>query len=202
MLAALLPAAFTTLAQAGVIYSLNQDACSGGCGVSPFGTVTLSQVNAQTVMVSEVLFTGNLFINAGAGDALEFNITGNPAITISNISAGFSVGPAPDSASAFGSFDYSVTCSGCGSGASAPLPGPLEFKVTLTGGGNLSVSDFVVNGDGYMFASDIIGNSGNTGNVGSNDPGLPSGVPEPSAGLLSIAGLALLGGIRKLRQLA
>src|SRR5260370_11723672 len=94
------------------LFTLNQDACSGTCGTSPFGSVLLTQTTATLVTVKVTLFNGDQFIKSGAGDALEFHLSGNPSpITIANITTGFSIGPAPDSASAFGGFDYSVTCS-------------------------------------------------------------------------------------------
>ena len=76
-------------ARASLILNLNQDGCSGGCGTWPFGQVTLTQVGANTA-VNVTLFHGDGFVNTGAGDALEFDITGHPAITITGLTPGFS----------------------------------------------------------------------------------------------------------------
>src|SRR5260370_30341776 len=98
------------------LFTLNQDACGGTCGTSPFGSVLLTQTTATLVTVKVTLFNGDEFIKSGAGDALEVHLSGNPSpFTIANTSpaTAFSIGPAPDTAAAFGAFGYSVTCSGC-----------------------------------------------------------------------------------------
>ena len=178
-------------------FTLNQDGCTGTCGTSPFGTVLLTQTTSSLVTVEVTLFNGDEFIKSGAGDALEFNLSGDPSpitIAITSPLTGFSIGPAPDTASAFGSFDYSVTCSGCGKGASSPLPGPLTFTVTDLAG--VGVSDFIGNGSvknpatNYFFAADITGTNSNTGNVAALvAPVTPPSVPEPSSLLLLGTGI-------------
>jgi len=187
-------AGFPAPAKADLIFSLTQDGCTGTCGAGPFGTITVAQgVNNQTVTVTETLATGVEFIKTGAGNALEFNLLGDPNITIAGLTAGFSVGPAPQTASTFGTFDYSILCSGCGKGASSPLPGPLTF--TTTDGSILTPLDFVGNAGGYFFASDVIGVNGNTGNVAALGP---TSLPEP--GTLAMFGVGLIGLIATRRK--
>lgn len=193
-LLALSAALLAVSAQAATItYTLNQDGCSGTCGTSPFGTITLTDtgVGSTTVTVTETLKAGERFAGTGAGDALEFNV--DKAITIGNISAGFGIGPAPDTASTFGTFLYSIACTSCSGGNAGNPTGPLTFTVTNAGG--LTINDFIANAGGYFFSSDIFGTNGNTGNVAamSGTTGGGSPTPEPGTILLSLAGMGLIG---------
>src|SRR5262245_56109753 len=91
-----------------VSFTLDQDGCSTGCsggGFPPFGTVTLTQVSANTVSVDLTLAGSSIeFVKTGAGDAIEFNT--DKAVTLSGITSGFTQDPGSPSASVFGSFDY------------------------------------------------------------------------------------------------
>jgi len=185
-------------AHASTIFTLTQDGCTGTCGTGPFGTITVTQDSATQLTVVETLAANERFAGTGAGDALEFNF--NTAFTFGNISAGFDIGPAPDTASTFGTFFQSITCTACQGGQAGNPPGPLSF--TLTNASGLSISNFVANAGGYYFASDIVGNNGNTGNVAANSfvtQAPPPAVPEPVS--LVLVGSALLGlGVIQVRR--
>ncbi len=151
--------------------------------------MTLTQDGANTD-VQVALFHGDEFVKTGAGDSLEFDISGDPSITITGLTSGFTAGGA-DTASTFGGFDYSIVCTGCEHGASHPLPGPIDFTVE-----NTLITAFTTNSQGIYFTSDIVGTNGGTGNVAGN--GLArSAVPEPFSFSLVGAGLIGLGLFRR-----
>ncbi|HEU5020333.1 MAG TPA: PEP-CTERM sorting domain-containing protein [Bryobacteraceae bacterium] len=191
-----------SLAQASTItYTLTLDGCSGGgCGAPPYGTVLLDDGgNSGTVSVTLTLTSGIVFAGTGAGDALEFNLSDPNAAGLVITPAdttNYGLGPAPDTASAFGSFTNSIACITCSGGNSGNPPGPLVFTVTSTNG--ISLSDFTQNSGGHYFASDIaalLPGGTKTGNVAADGPGVP-GVPEPATILLTLGGFGLAGLIK------
>ena len=132
---------------------------TSSCSAGPFGTINVTQgVDSQHVKVDLTLAPNFVFAVTGAGNALDFNITGDPAITLSGFSTGISAGPAPAKGTPFtggnnndGSFFmYSVKCSGCGNGTSSPNYSSLSFTVGVASG-SLSPSDFTTNLNGFYF---------------------------------------------------
>ncbi len=169
-----------------ISYDFNASASQG---TGPFGTITLLQASLTqvqvTVTLNHQLFPDIGFVNSAAQEALDFNIVGNPALTVNVVTSGFSFPGTKLTAPPFGSFMYGVHCDICGTGASNPNPGPLVFTVSLFNQGTLSIHDFTSNSSGWLFATDIFAN-GATFDVG-------AGVPEPATFSLMGGALALLG---------
>jgi len=201
-------------AQAQTTFTLNVDGCRPGCGGTlPYATVTLTQ-EGSNVLVTETLNPAytNGFVANRAGRSLEFNIAGDPIITIvanpgmtSGFTIGtgaspgvFQVGPTHARASSFGRFDYSISCmvpSGCGRGGRNPDMGPLSFVVE-----NVTISGFTANNRGFFFASDLRGVNGRAGNVADSAVGLAVVTPEPTSMLLFGSGLLALGVVLRRRK--
>ena len=196
-------------------FHLTVDGCTGGCGSGPtvFGTITLTQTADGVVTIDEVLNSPAAFVGTGAGNSLVFSLNGNPNIstlTFGGLDTTKWKTGADGKASPFADGDYFVSCDGlsCGPGASKTNPGPLDFTLTSTAGVN--VSDFVPIDSCYKptpgalceaiyFASDIIGPSGKTGDVGAlaGSP-TPPATPEPSSlMLLGTGALGLAGVVRR-----
>jgi hypothetical protein len=205
-------------ADADAIFTLNYDSCSGGCGNNGqnsgnnnFGYVTLHQVDANTVSVTVSLASGvgldTDFVNTGNGfnhEPFAFNV--DKSVTVTGISNPyFTVGPSPDAISGLGTFSNTIACaSNCPPGASGAdlLGNSLIF--TTADGSPLNISDFVANSEGYFFAADVLGPSGNTGEVAANGaPTITNGssnVPEPTSIALLGSSLMALGAVRFLRR--
>lgn len=206
ILAGLVLALITPFAKADQ-FNFNLSGCTGGCAL-PAGSVTLTQ-NGSSVDVSVTLTDkGSGFVDTGNGNShtsFVFDIAGDPTISLTKLSAGFTYPADSTIDTPFGTFDYGIDCTTCGPGASNTTPPPLTFTVTKAGG--LLVSDFTfnsytVNGTTYdvFFAADIFdGVTGNTGAVGAASPG-PS-VPEPQSIAMLGSGLASLALFRKRRRI-
>jgi hypothetical protein len=195
-------------------FTLNQSGC---CGLGPFGTVTLSVVDSDTV---DVLVTLNptpaiAFVDTGngpPGDHPDFawNLSGSlTGVSIAIIQSGgdgwtfYDVHSSPITMSnSYGTYQFALYCNGipaCGPGASNPNFGPLEFQVTRTGG--ITESSFVPNDAGSIFVADIINGvpNGNTGLVRTTgqDRGITA-VPEPAT--LTLVGLGVFGLAKRARR--
>jgi len=206
-------------------YNFTSDHCTGGCAITPImGTVTVSDAGANTVSVSVALNSGFGFVDtgAGAGASFFFRLLGNPQITYSGITTGWSIPNAiPVNQQAAGSyagdglsgeFEYALACNppgsptGCGSGGSAPKAPPLNFTVSASGLTAAAFND-TGNASGSPFAADVISPNGNTGLI---DASLCTGctprsteggeVPEPTS--IVLLGSTIIGVVSILRKKA
>jgi hypothetical protein len=180
--------------------------CSG-CG--PFGTVSVTTVTADEVMVTLTLAQGDLFSFGGAGHPLLFDISGNPTITSFSVVSeptnappnGFTFSQAPPviMADGTGTWNDAVSCASCPTGTGGNISGTLSF--TLTASSAIAPSSFVTNANGLYFASDVGVPNGSggffTGDVGAT---AVSTVPEPATFSLIAVGLGTLGLIWRRRK--
>lgn len=183
-------------AQGAVVFTLNQSASFGN---GPFGTVTLEQTSFNLVTITEVLAPGLNFAGTGAGEALEFNIAGAPAIVIDNLTTGFTAGVGGATASPFGAYNYFVSCkvNNVCQGGSGPS-GPLSFTVKLASNAALDINSFKMlstlpPGSIQAFVASDICYQASTGACTANvaATSFTDTVPEPAT--LSLVGGALIG---------
>src|SRR5260370_9745737 len=99
-------------------YSLTVDHCTGGCGTAPFGTIDVTQDGASTVLV-DVNLNSTAFVSTGLPGSLGFDLLGNPTISVSNLTSGWSLLSASAGSlrfDGFGNLDYALECGVSGNG--------------------------------------------------------------------------------------
>jgi hypothetical protein len=170
--------------------NLTQDNCTGGClnGITPFGSVTISQTTTGADLVVNVQLGSPYFFNDSTGlEAFVFNPVGTLGIVASTLPTGFTAGGSVME-DGFKQFTTSISYTGPKTVQS------LTFDVDVSNTFLLDSSDFVLStgsgGTKALFAADITGN-GNTGPVGALT--LTTAVPEPSTWAMMILGLCGIG---------
>jgi hypothetical protein len=181
------------------VYTLTVDGSSSGgdLGSGPYGTISVTQdANGTSLDITETLNAGFEFHGGNPNHpALAFSLTGDPTITISGLTAGFSsssLNTQPSTPPFNAGFDYQITCPSC-AGYIVPPGGITALSFVVSDSGTLtpsSLSSIVYNGQNIFFSTDIVISNGNTGNTGAT---LASAVPEPSTWAMMILGFAGLG---------
>jgi len=178
--------------------------CGGGANPQPsFGTIVVTDLPGDVLGFNITLINGNKFVQTGLDLTFGFNLAGNPTLTYSGLSSGFTIpgGTSPTQTSGTyhengtGNFQYGVVWGGGGGGGNADTNPVLSFSVTGTG---LTLASLQQNAVGQYFAADII--SGTTGNTGAVDASLVTSVPEPETYATMLAGLGLLGFVAARRK--
>jgi hypothetical protein len=123
--------------------------------------------------------------------ALGFNISGSGAVTISNVSTGFTVGAPEQMIGPFGSFEFTIN----GPPALGNNSGVLRFTLSREGGFLNEMDIFEMNAAGYLAGANLFTFNFPTGTLttftgGSDRIEVFSPVPEPGSMILLATGLA------------
>jgi PEP-CTERM motif len=157
------------------------------------GTIDVTQAGTDTVQVDATLSAGDQFVSTGFSGSFAFDLIGNPAISVSDLTAGWSLLSTNAGSlhfDGFGDLEYAVVCNACGNGGSHPFAGPVSFDVSAAGLTPASFQDLSSGGSAQVsFVADILGTTGKTGPVGATLSS--TSVPEPAT--LGLMGIGLAG---------
>ena len=188
-------------------FSLSVDGSSTGIGAGPYGTVTVTENAGGTLTFTQTLLAGYRIHDGNANhNAFAFSIIGDPAVTVSALTAGFapifqSAGTNV-SAPPFQDFYTAIDCTGCESGYEGGFAGPLTFTVSSAGGLSLaSLRSTTYSGNQIFFSTDLVNVAGQTGNIGATRNS--GAVPEPATWAMMLVGFGAMGvSMRRRRPVA
>ena len=185
-------------------FTLTSDHCTGGCGSAPFGTVDVTQVGSDLLIVVD-LADGppNTVSWAQTGSAdfqlFKFNadgvVIGDILVTQTFADETLQANTGSFNGDGTGPFSFGISCSTCGNGALG-ITSNLEFTIA-----NALIGDITAGNPLNIFVADIFsGQTGNTGPVDVSVSGVPfsSEVPEP--GTLMLVGGGLAGAVLRRRR--
>jgi hypothetical protein len=178
-------------------FTLNIDKCTGGCGIAPYGTVTVSDLGLGKVDLDVNVLPNHVLHTGQAGSSVAFNLQSN----VNNLKLVSATLPnwSLDSQSAghlhfdgFGYFEYSLNCCNSQNGASHDQYDSVDIVLSGTGLTANSFAQQLSSGGStnVYFAVDILSQStGRTGAVGASSF---SQVPDGGVTLMLLGG-ALVG---------
>ena len=179
------------------VYDLNVDSCSGGCGLSDYGTVTVTGQGTDVLNISIALSPASVFFNqAGNGlDAVGFDLVGNPTVTIGGLPSTFgtngSQAHGTNHEDGLGDYGYIVSWVGPPT-SNSPLT-THDVSFTVTGTSPLTLGSTLSNAQNIFFSVDIANRASadvvNTGVVGAT----LSAVPEPATWAFMLFGVGAIG---------
>ncbi len=194
------------------VYYLDVDGCSGGCGLTDYGRVFVTQSSDQGTLSVDVELASGVFFDRGDNglDATSFDVAGNPLLATNGVSS-FFFAFSPHTAGGvaegpLGVFNYRVDWSNQGN-PPGPLLSSLNFNISA-GGGPIALGTTTYNNVPLFFAVDVqhtVDGVVKTGVIGASLTPPPSqlqagGVPEPASWALMILGFGAVGATLRRRD--
>jgi hypothetical protein len=176
------------------IFNLTDADSSAGLGAGPYGTVSVEAVGGSLNFILTLAAGYRIHDGNANHNAFAFSITGDPNVTITNLTSGFAAINTTSGTNVtsppFGSFFTAIDCTtACSAGFAGGYTGTLSFTVSSSSA--LSIAS-LANNSGIFFTTDVVIANGNTGNVGARVSTTPP-LPEPATWAMIIGGFGAMG---------